>query len=102
MIERGYKKGRNYIFFPQLLKSMQILPPIDLKFTKLKKRLTIFHLIITIKSKQGWFRYIIRQYLVRYLPIFLFDVLPVEAVGGGVLADLQLLAPPVQGLQIDR
>ena len=28
------KKGRKCIFFPQLVKSMHIFPPIDLKFTK--------------------------------------------------------------------
>ena len=32
------KKGDKYIFFPHLVKSMHILPPIDLKYTKLQEK----------------------------------------------------------------
>ena len=35
---KGMKKGRKCIFFPQLVKSMHIFSPIDLKFSKLQKK----------------------------------------------------------------
>ena len=38
MIERGWKKGEKCIFFPQLVKSIHIFSPIDLKYTKLKQK----------------------------------------------------------------
>ena len=38
MIEREWKKGGKCIYFPQLVKSMHIFSPIDLKFTKLQKK----------------------------------------------------------------
>jgi hypothetical protein len=37
IIERGGKKGDKCNFFPHLVKSMHIFPPIDLKYTKLQK-----------------------------------------------------------------
>ena len=65
---KGDEKGENaYLFFPQLVKSMHIFPTIDLKFTKLQKRLEIFrlrraaaHILINflweknVNQEKGW------------------------------------------------
>ena len=48
---KGMKKGGKCIFFPKLVKSMHIFPPIDLKYTKLQKK--GWQLFVWIKLSWG-------------------------------------------------
>ena len=49
LLKGDEKRGDNAYCFPQLVRSMHMFSPIDLKFTKLQKKLNVFLFLMLIK-----------------------------------------------------